>query len=522
MTQPGDVVAGRYKILRPLGEGAFGLSFVAEDKLVQTQCVLKIAHSIDEDVPQRFAREAAVLSRIQHPSIVAIFDSGTASDGRAYLVMEYVDGETIADRLARDGAFPIGRATAITLQVANGLQALHREGAIHRDVKPTNVMVTADGRAKLIDFGAFGRLVGNTGMTQSGQLVGTPYYMSPEQVRGQSQGPQADVYGLGLLLFEMVFGRRPFEADSPTELFGKILMEGIVVPGDAPGPLRDFLLRALDRDPSQRHSGGAEAAAELEAVIRTLDDEGWSRRTIGERTAEADRDDGLASTVTADLNPVPAPAPPASDGDLVSTATGRLMTSSTRAEPSRVGPRSASWTKPLLVVSLGLAAAIGAYLVSGDPLRLGIGPVLLWSAIGVSAVAMGFLLAHWIRARAAEAAGESGRQAGAVLLNLRSREDLGRTLAVEVSAVIARAQEAGDRALGLTVLGMIREYETSRNAKNSQDALMNAAELLEKLTSRLAPWYVRHEKSLAFCAQAAGVASGALSVLAGLKGLIGD
>jgi serine/threonine-protein kinase len=190
----------RYRVEQPLGQGAMGTVLLARDTLLDRVVAVKVLAdhlAADEGFRRRFLQEARLAARLCHPNVVQVFDAG--DDGRPFLVMEYVDGETVADRLARHVAFSADELVGLAAQLSAGLAHAHAQGIVHRDVKPHNVLLRRDGVAKLTDFG-IARAVEESGLTQIGTVVGTAAYMAPEQAAGLPVGPAADIYGLGAVL----------------------------------------------------------------------------------------------------------------------------------------------------------------------------------------------------------------------------------------------------------------------------------------------------------------------------------
>jgi len=202
----------RYRVDRPLGVGAMGTVHLARDTILDRVVAIKVlaGHlAADDAFRRRFVQEARLAARLCHPNVVQVFDAGD-DDGRPFLVMEYVDGETVADRLARHGGFTGAELVGLTAQLSAGLAHAHAEGIVHRDVKPHNVLLRRDGVAKLTDFG-IARAVEESGLTEIGTVLGTAPYMAPEQAAGRPVGPAADVYALGALVRHVASGPVPPE-----------------------------------------------------------------------------------------------------------------------------------------------------------------------------------------------------------------------------------------------------------------------------------------------------------------------
>jgi serine/threonine-protein kinase len=266
---PGDTLAGRYKIQRLLGRGGMGAVYLAHDEVLGELVALKLisaAWASDEKaLVDRFKREAAAARKVSSPNVVRIHDLGEARPGVLYLSMEYVPGKTLADVIAARGLVPISECKDILLQICAGLGAAHDAGVIHRDLKPHNVLVGERNAVKLIDFG-LAKATAADGLTASGMLLGTPHYMSPEQIKGQAVGRTSDVYALGALAYHLYTGRPPFSGDNAIAVGFAHLTEEPVPPRtlrpEIPESVERAILAALAKEPSQRPPG-ASTFAEL-------------------------------------------------------------------------------------------------------------------------------------------------------------------------------------------------------------------------------------------------------------------
>jgi serine/threonine protein kinase len=239
-----EILAGRYEIERPLGHGAMAVVDLARDRELDRHVALKrLAENLsrDDDLRARFLREGRLAARLAHPNIVRVFDVGE-TDGRPYIAMEYVEGETLADLLARRGTLTPAEATELGVQIARALTAAHAAGLVHRDVKPHNLLIRRDGVLKLGDFGIAVGLEG-TRFTVAGTVLGTAAYLAPEQARGEQVTSAADVYALGLVLVELVTGH-------PDRV-------------RVGGPLGETINRCLANNPRDRPT-----AAEVERELR--------------------------------------------------------------------------------------------------------------------------------------------------------------------------------------------------------------------------------------------------------------
>ena len=264
----GSVVAERYHITQRLGAGGMGRVYLAQHVKMGRPCAIKVLHPAmagDADAIGRFNREAANASRIDHPNVAAIYDFGETHDGLLYLAMQYIEGETLTQLMRRSGALTPLRASDITRQAAEGLHAAHAIGIVHRDLKPDNIMVSADAdgldSVKVVDFG-IAKATGEVaqGVTRTGTVVGTPEYMSPEQLAGEPVDGRSDQYSLAMVAFNMLTGELPFPAASTGTMVVMRLTErprtlAQVRPEVAwPAELEAVMSKALEREPADRYT----------------------------------------------------------------------------------------------------------------------------------------------------------------------------------------------------------------------------------------------------------------------------
>jgi hypothetical protein len=269
----GDVLANRYRIQRQLGRGGMGAVYLAHDEVLGDVVALKVissAWAADEAAMiERFKRECAAARKVSSPYVIRIHDLGEARPGLLYLSMEYVQGRTLAELIAARGLVPISDCLDILGQVCQGLAAAHDSGVIHRDLKPSNVLVGERNAVKIIDFG-LAKATANEGLTATGMLMGTPYYMSPEQVRGRRVDAASDIYSLGALAFHLVTGRPPFSGENAIAVGFAHLSEMPASPRqlrpDVPSELDAAILRALAKEPSDRPRSSLELRAEMTAA----------------------------------------------------------------------------------------------------------------------------------------------------------------------------------------------------------------------------------------------------------------
>jgi len=212
-------VDGRYVVERFLGAGGMAQVYLTHDEVLDRHVALKILreqYAEDEEFVERFRREARNAASLSHPNIVSIYDQGRSEDGAYYIAIEYVPGGTLIERMRREGVFTSHAAVEVALQITDALSEAHEKGVIHRDIKPQNVLLTHKGDVKVTDFGiARAAASASSVATATGAVLGTAAYMSPEQARGEPVGPQSDLYSLGVVLYEMLTGTLPYEAEGP-------------------------------------------------------------------------------------------------------------------------------------------------------------------------------------------------------------------------------------------------------------------------------------------------------------------
>jgi serine/threonine-protein kinase len=278
----GQVIADRYHVVKKLGEGGMGQVYLAEHVKMGRRSAIKVMNPSmvhDPEAVARFNREASNASRINHPNVCAIYDFGETSDGLIYLAMEFIEGEPLTDLLEREGALPLARAADIFRQTADALQAAHDLGIVHRDLKPDNIMLTrrkgGGDTVKVVDFGIAKAVGGDEAgqkVTKTGLVIGTPEFMSPEQLSGDTLDGRSDLYSLALVLYQMLSGRLPFDAANVQETMIKRLTDEPMTLAEArpdrafPAGLQPVIDTALARTPAERYQSVAKFAADIGAI----------------------------------------------------------------------------------------------------------------------------------------------------------------------------------------------------------------------------------------------------------------
>lgn len=494
-------VVGHYTVIEHVADGTIAEVYRGRDERQDRVVALKLLPEMSE----QSRREAVTVAALDHPNIVSTFDV-IEYNGRLCLVQEWIEGHTLADELGPAGQLGVTETIRLGHDVACALSYAHREGILHRDIKPSNVLRTAAGTYKLVDFGAFGRVQAETGTTRAGEIAGTPLYMSPEQITGAPQSPASDLFGLGLLLYRCLHGCLPDSwAGSYLQLAYSRTQTPISVP---PSILQGLLERCLALDPAQRPHSAAEVLTELNRIQ-------WQATAIPTQAVPLPIDptdansakkhpdpSGWAPTPRLPYGTTPVPAPPskqwARDGTLSPSAR-----TSTR------------W--PGLVVLF--VAGLGIVFVA----ELGIALFGFWYglirvSVGLAIAGVGLVVAHQIRRRWTSRSPDTERKAATILFGAGQRDELTRSLMIEVDEVVKNLDSFDAKFLGITVVAMIREYEQARKSSDRQAALLNVVTLMEKLQVCLSPWHVRHKDAIATGIAVVGALAGVASVVSGFLG----
>ena len=399
---------GRFEILSELGKGAMGVVYLAKDPSIGRLVAIKTirASGGDEDdsesreFRERFMREAQTAGILSHPNIVTIYDVGEDKDsGVSFIAMEYIEGKTIKALLVEQTQFAHDQISDIIGQVAEALDYAHRKGIIHRDIKPANIMITTDGKVKITDFGI--AKVASSNLTTTGQFLGTPNYMSPEQVTGASVDGRSDIFSLGVVLYEMLSRRKPFSGENLTTISYKIVHENFTPLGDVsksvPAEFDAILAKALAKDPWNRYQRGkdfalalyqAKARFEEQAIFQDLGTMVSSAENLP--TMKLENLDGLEEATRLDassaledstplktvsvgespLSPAPEATPPSAIGESTRDVSGRAASSATSAPAGKAATGDATVWKSAVnpkywwgIVAAAIVVVAGVLLV---------------------------------------------------------------------------------------------------------------------------------------------------------------
>ncbi len=272
MINKGQKINDRYEIIRSIGEGGMANVYLAYDTILDRKVAVKILRgdlADDEKFVRRFQREAISASSLSHPNIVEVYDVGE-DDGKYFIVMEYVEGKTLKQLIKKRGALTLPEVIDIMLQLTSAIAHAHESYIIHRDIKPQNVIILEDGRVKIMDFGIAVALNSNE-LTQTNSVMGTVYYLPPEQANGGATTIKSDIYSLGILMYELVVGRVPFKGDSPVEVAIKQMRETIpdltTANPDIPQSIENIILRACAKNPKNRYDSVLEMHEDLKTAL---------------------------------------------------------------------------------------------------------------------------------------------------------------------------------------------------------------------------------------------------------------
>ena len=345
VVRPGTVVNDAYRIVRQIGEGAMGGIYEARQLRLDKRVAIKVLArelAVNGEALLRFHREAEITSQLGHPNIITVFDFGTTEQGQPYLVMEFLEGEDLADRLSREKKLPLAGAVRINKQVASALAETHAKGVVHRDLKPANIFLSkiqGEDFAKILDFGISKVRAASTALTNASTLMGTPMYMAPEQAKGETELDHwTDQWALACITYEMLAGRPPFVGDDTAALLYQVVHENppplAQFNADLPPSVDGIIRRALTKDQNERFPHVTAFAQAFEA-------------------AAAGKPIPADSAIRAGA-PAPQPRPP-----------GGLMVPPPNADPFAPAPPRRRSPKVVLLVGIAMTAGAGVWLLRG-------------------------------------------------------------------------------------------------------------------------------------------------------------
>lgn len=275
----GETLINRYEILEKVGDGGMALVYRAKDTLLNRIVAVKVLREQfagDDEFIERFRREAQSAASLSHPNVVNIYDVGH-TDSIHFIVMEYVDGQNLSDLIKTKGELSQHFVVSVAMQIATGLAHAHHHGIIHRDIKPHNILITNEGRVKVTDFG-IAQAMSSVNLTQTGVVLGSVHYFSPEQARGVNVQAASDLYSLGVVMYEMIVGKQPFRGDTPISIALKQIQETPIPPRqyrpDLHRGLEQLVLQLLAKEPAQRPKSADDVVSILQGIDRELNSAG--------------------------------------------------------------------------------------------------------------------------------------------------------------------------------------------------------------------------------------------------------
>lgn len=510
----GDIVAGRYRLLERVGQGSFGTVWKAQDQ--STRAVVAIKQVPLENTSPLV--EVRTTLGWDHPNIIQVYQATHLGTDGAAIVYQW-GGESLEQILRRQGRLSLQETVALARAMLSALSYAHSRNVLHRDLKPSNVLFDGD-KYRLSDFGIRGELIG--GHTVPGELAGTILYMAPEAIRTGSLTAASDIFSLGLLLVEALHGKRPSDGNVVDTMRRRISE-----PTDVPeSPLKPFLDRCLAIEPGDRYASAEEALSSLAALVASGGDGGRV----------------MPMTRLESLHPAAAPPPPAPPASMAPAPVGSITVQAgtvQAASPAAAVTVQASsrkgrrwWIGALALVLLAVAGfSLLTLRRSGSPSAPIKEPLVPKSIekppvassdrrlpgliTGLAIAAAGIAFALYLRRRWTRNAPDVSHRASQLLFGLGDRNELTRSLMIQVDAVVANLRSLDARVVGMSVVAMIREYDESKSSSERQTALMNVVSLMEKLQQHLSPWHIRHKEALALGIALLGCAAGVAQAVAG-------
>jgi hypothetical protein len=491
-------VLGRYRLDAHSATGRHFDVWRATDLALNRAVAIKIAREVDQTAMQRFRREAKLLTGLVHPNVVQLLDVAETEAGKPYMVVEWVSGSPLSTLMNERGRFDWVDVARLGRAVAWALQYTHDQAIIHSDVKPANILVPngALEQAKLTDFSVLGELSQDDPtlgrLTMAGLVVGTPLYMAPEQLSGASLSNRTDLYSLGLVMRNMLWGE-PATVDT-FKLLAERVSSTSELPADPsmPAEFRALLAMMTRRQPELRPVGANTVVSVLDRLLQTPPARAGDVQAANSETLTTEVT--TAIHVTMPKSAVPAPA---------------------RSSRSRLVVLGVAALAALAVTTTVLFWRTGAHASNGSSAGASSAMgVMQGIGLMVTGVLLGLLAGRAIEYRRSDLE----RKVSLALSGSRDRENLSRTMVVAVDAIIQQTSKLDARFLGATLIGMVHEYDSAKESADKQQALVRATELLEKLLEKTSPWYVRNSKWVVAGASVIGLASGAVKLVGEVAG----
>lgn len=489
----GDLLDGKYLILRILGQGSFSTVYLAKSIARGNEHAIKVYESLSKSSLSVLGREIQALTSLRHLHIVNLFEYGVNPDtGGAYLVSEYINGASL-DQILEGKRLELRQALEIGISVAKALIEIHSHRIIHRDVKPSNILVPKKGGkfefhlAKLSDFGISSALLPDVQTTMPGELFGTPYFMAPEQMSADAQSTASDIYSFGAVLFEAVTSERLFQEETLHELFKAKSSKKDIENYYLPKKLENFISNCIEFDPSKRPTA-KEAFTFLENFVHAMDLGSSDVQILRKRSRRTKR--GSSRTK---IKPV--------FNEKIDIL---VNTQNERPGLTAFFPLVGIATATLFLLFFGIAYPI---------LSLFAGLIY-----GICGIFLGLFARSWIKSR------KNYIDNASIKLNVvgKSRDLLTESLAIQIDDYFKVISQPGDRLMLTSLAIMINEFKEAKENKDRQEALMKAVTIIEKLSVRVSPWYIKNEKLLTVAVMLVGIVSALVTIAVTIVKLFAD